>query len=74
MRNASVSGPTRLGLILTIGLLLTGCETTIPAVSETEATLCRELRADLPTYSRQDTTETLEAGLRFLDVFAAVCG
>lgn len=74
MPSASVTGPMLPALILTSGLLLTGCATTTPAVSETEATLCRELRADLPTYSRQDTAETLDTGARFLDVFAAVCG
>lgn len=74
MQNASVSGLTRLGLTLAAVMLLTSCAPGIPATSETEATLCRELARDLPTYSTRDTPETLESGVRFLDVFKAVCG
>lgn len=51
---------------------LTGCAS-VPAGSGTERTVCRELRADLPTYSTADTAETLASGARFLDVFEAVC-
>lgn len=51
--------------------LLSGCATT--AGSETERTICRELRKALPTYSTSDTKETLESGARFLDIFEAVC-
>lgn len=63
---------TRRGLMLMTGLLLSGCAQV--GTSETEATICRELRRDLPTYSTRDTPETLDAGAQFLDVFAAVCG
>ncbi|MDV7402584.1 hypothetical protein RZS08_64780 [Arthrospira platensis SPKY1] len=53
-------------------ILLTGCS--VPGGSATEAAFCRELRADLPTYSRADTPETLASGARFVAVFEAVCG
>ena len=53
-------------------LLLSGCMTT--GNSETERSICRELRRDLPTYSTRDTEETLRSGADFLDVFKAVCG
>jgi len=51
--------------------LLTSCA--MPIGSATEATICRELRADLPTYSRADTPDTLASGARFVAVFHAVC-
>lgn len=44
------------------------------ASSGTERTVCRELRADLPSYSRQDTEETLASGARFSLIFQGVCG
>lgn len=53
-------------------MLLTACS--VPGVSATERTICRELRADLPTYSRRDKPETLASGAHFVDVFEAVCG
>lgn len=59
-------------LLLIAALPLTACMQ--PGASETERTICRELRADLPTWSRRDTPETLAAGARFVDVFEAVCG
>jgi hypothetical protein len=52
--------------------LLTACA--MPGASETERTICRELRADLPTWSQRDTPETLAAGARFIEVFEGVCG
>ena len=52
-------------------ILLSGCANV--GGSETERTICRELRRDLPTYSTQDTPETLKAGADFLDVFEAIC-
>lgn len=58
--------------LLAAAMLLTGCVK--PEGSEIERAICRELRADLPTYSRRDTPETLKAGARFVEVFAAVCG
>jgi outer membrane biogenesis lipoprotein LolB len=55
-------------------MLLTACASTAPsATTEMERVICRELARDLPTYSARDTAATLEAGARFLDVFAAVC-
>lgn len=68
--------PARLktALILPVALmatLLSGCLRA--DTSETERTLCRELRRDMPNYSRTDTAETLESGARFIDVFNAVC-
>jgi hypothetical protein len=62
----------RVGLMVTISLLLSACS--VPKGSETYKTLCRELERDLPTYSVKDTPETLESGARFIDVFNAVCG
>lgn len=70
MQHASKRRLMPLGLLLAV-ILLSGCAVT--ASSETERTICRELARDLPTFSRNDTPETLEAGARFLDVFAAVC-
>ena len=43
------------------------------AGSATSDTICRELARDLPTYSAQDTPETLASGSRFVAVFEAVC-
>jgi hypothetical protein len=62
----------RVGLMVTISLLLSACA--VPSGSETSRTFCRELERDLPTYSVKDTPETLESGARFIDVFNAVCG
>lgn len=62
--------PRALAALLVV-TLLTGCAAM--GSSETERTICRELRRDLPSYSSQDTPETLEIGARFLDVFEAVC-
>jgi hypothetical protein len=58
-------------MLVTSLAALSGCGTM--GGSETERTICRELRMDLPTYSSQDSEETLASGARFLDVFAAVC-
>ena len=52
-----------------------GCVTTGgSATTDTGRSICRELQRDLPTYSARDTEATKQAGARFLDVFAAVCG
>lgn len=59
-------------LALFMAILLTGCAGTTG--SETSRSICRELSRDLPTYSIDDTAETLLAGARFMDVFVAVCG
>lgn len=64
--------PTGRGLAGLLALtLLSACA--VPTASETERAICRELRRDLPTYSAQDTADTLAAGARFIDVFNAVC-
>ncbi len=44
-----------------------------PAVSETEAALCDVWQMSLPTRSREDTTETIEAIGRAYDMFEAAC-
>ena len=60
------------GALMMVALaLLTGCQPL--AGSATSNTICRELRADLPTYSRADTPDTLASGARFVAVFHAVC-
>ena len=55
-----------------MAMLLTGCTST--ANYETSRSICRELGRDLPTFSVADTYETLRSGVRFLDVYYAVCG
>lgn len=62
----------KVALIVLTSLLTTGCMKV--GGSETEATICRELRRDLPTYSRADTEQTKREGADFLDTFGAVCG
>ena len=58
---------------LTVALLTSGCGTTT-AHSETERTICRELRRDLPTSSTRDTDQSKAENADFRDVFKAVCG
>lgn len=58
-------------LLMTAAMLTSGCATT--AGSETEQTICRELRLVLPTWSSADTEQSRIDGARFLDVFEAVC-
>ncbi|HEY0275954.1 MAG TPA: hypothetical protein VGC31_07780 [Paenirhodobacter sp.] len=41
--------------------------------SVTTNTICRELRADLPTYPCEGTTKTLKSGARFVTTFNAIC-
>lgn len=70
-------------VLLTLSLtLLSGCGALAafgtdpepaPVVTESERTLCRELRADLPTWSAEDTPETLADGSRFIEVFEGLC-
>jgi hypothetical protein len=74
MTGQTTFGTRRIGrgaLMMVALALLTGCQPL--AGSATEATICRELRADLPTYSRADTPDTLASGARFVAVFQAVC-
>lgn len=66
------AGWTPRALMMLAAMLLTGCVR--PGGSETEQTICRELRRDLPTWSQRDTPETLASGARFVVTFEAVCG
>ena len=66
-------GRARQMMLVTSIAALSGCVVT-GGYEQTERTICRELRMDLPTYSKLDTALTLDAGARFLDVFDAVCG
>lgn len=61
-------------LMLMTPLLMSGCVgSTGYGTTETERTICRELRRDLPTYSTRDTDATKEAGARFLELFREIC-
>ena len=61
-------------LMLMLAPLMSGCVgSTGSATTETERTICRELRRDLPTYSTRDTEATKEAGARFLELFREIC-
>ncbi len=61
-------------LMLMIAPVMSGCVGSAgSATTETERTICRELRRDLPTYSTRDTEATKEDGARFLEIFGAVC-
>ncbi len=57
---------------LSLLMILSACSPRLES-SATETTLCREMRADLPTYSRKDTAETLKSGARFVTTFNAIC-
>lgn len=59
-------------LLGTLALLTSGCAR--PVASGTEAAVCDALRADLPTWSRQDTERSRIEGARFVATFDAVCG
>lgn len=74
MRMLTRYGTQPIGRVLPMMLalsLLTGCAGL--ASSATSDTICRELARDLPTYSRNDTPETLASGARFVGIFKAVC-
>jgi len=57
-------------------LLTSGCSSTPPVATDTEAALCGVLRPALPKFSDEDTRETQEGVARFYDLFTApeVCG
>lgn len=57
--------------LMMTALAMTGCVST--GGSETERTLCRELKRDLPTASSADTEQTKQELADFLDVFHGVC-
>ena len=61
-------------LTVTLALLTSGCANVVASgTTETERTICRELREALPTWSSQDTLQSREEGDKFLTVFEAVC-
>lgn len=62
----------RAALMMLVLIPLAACVK--PGGSATEVAICRELRADLPTWSSQDTAETLATGAQFVAVFEGVCG
>ena len=68
MRQTGRAGLMMLGLILSAG-----CAPQAGSGTEVERSICRELRADLPSWSRYDTPETLSQGARFVTVFGEVC-
>lgn len=61
------------GTMATLALLMSGCGSVVASATETETALCRELRANLPTWSVRDTAVSKTEGARFLEVFDAVC-
>lgn len=50
-----------------------GSETSVPAASVSERTVCAELAQRLPSWSRDDTEQSRIEGARFIDTFHAVC-
>ena len=72
-RRTSENGRRWRGMLTGLAMLTltSGCATT--GGSETEAAICDELRASLPTWSRSDTEQSKAEGAAFLDVFEAVC-
>lgn len=65
---------------LTAAMLLTtacgrggGSETSIPAASVSERTICAELAQGLPSWSRDDTEQSRIEGARYIDRFHAIC-
>lgn len=73
MRKTFASAPMK-PVLLALLILLPACAKPVSFGTETAGAICAELRSDLPTYSRRDTPETLEAGARYVATFAAVCG
>lgn len=73
-RSGSRTGLMRPGVVLLLmtGLLTSGCASLTDA-SETERTICRELRNALPTWSVEDTEQSKREAADFLSVFSAVC-
>lgn len=50
-----------------------GSETSVPAASVSERTICAELAQGLPSWSRNDTEQTRIEGARFIDRFHMIC-
>ena len=61
------------GMLMGLAMLTLTSGCAITGGSETEAAICDELRASLPTWSRRDTEQSKAEGAAFLDVFEAVC-
>lgn len=82
-RNKSESGrrKRRVMLIgLTAVMMLTtacgrggGSETSVPAASVSERTICAELAQGLPSWSRDDTEQSRIEGARYIDRFHMIC-
>ena len=61
------------GMLMGLAMLTLTSACASTGGSETEAAICDELRASLPTWSRRDTEKSKAEGAAFLDVFEAVC-
>ena len=59
--------------LASLAMLMQGCAPVGNYATSSEAALCSELRADLPTWSSRDTDQSKAEGLRFLVTFEAVC-
>lgn len=59
--------------LMVITALLTSACGNAGNYGETERSICRELRRELPTYSAKDTEQSKLEGERFFAVFDAVC-
>ena len=72
-RRTSESGRRWRGMLMGLAMLILTSACASTGGSETEAAICDELRASLPTWSRSDTEQSKAEGAAFLDVFEAVC-
>ena len=72
-RRASESGRRWRGMLTGLAMLTLTSGCAITGGSETEAAICDELKASLPTWSRRDTEQSKAEGAAFLDVFNAIC-
>ena len=58
-----------IALVTLMAIWLSGCSAAGPVPDAT----CDALDQYLPTWSADDTEETLASGARFLDVYVAIC-
>ena len=72
-RRTSESGRRLRGMLTGLAMLTLTSACAATGGSETEAAICDELSASLPTWSRRDTEQSKAEGAAFLDVFEAVC-
>lgn len=63
----------KLAAALTLVLLMSACGPRVSYETQTRKVGCEALHEVLPTYSQDDTTETLESGDAFLTRFFVVC-